>query len=231
VNSILDPLKEKKTNAWTKNTLEWLEKIKLIKSGLNGQDMPPEEKSRMREKITHLKHLIEETGGLLYPPLKSYEVTDGMYDQLGYGVHVSLHAPYITKINGAQQDDKVNCKVVDYVHRPSGIVRFPEDMRSYLLVNEDVSKGDFLCIQYNDKQTTEDGHTYFESNQAHTIKAQASENHLIVDLIETFLSGFNEYLPKGIVDYLDYCVKFARVKESVEIVKTIKFIKSINFDV
>jgi len=110
-------------------------------------------------------------------------------------------------------------------------VRFPEDMKSYLLVNENISAGDFLCVQYNDEKTSQDGYNYFKSNQAHTIKAQASESPEMVELISSFLSEFNEYLPKNIVNYLEHCIKFARVKQSVEISKMIQFLESINFDV
>jgi len=208
VTSILDPLKKQKKTARTNAILQWLKKIKVLDSKKEDTNILQEEKSDMLDQIARLKILIQKTADLVYPALKIHEVTDGMYDQLGYGVHVSLHASYITKINGSQQDDRVNCKVVDYIHKPSGIVRFPEDMKSYVLVNENVLAGDFLCMQYNDEKTSHDGHNYFKSNQAHTIKAQASESPEMVELIKSFSLEFNEYLPQNILDYFEYCTKF-----------------------
>ena len=230
VTSILDPLKNQTRIARTRHIVQWLEKIKVIGMKIEDTNTLQEEKSEMFEQITRLKVLIQETGDLVYPALKTHEVTDGMYDQLGYGVHVSLHAPYITKINGGEGHDEINCQVVDYIHKPSGIVRFPEDTKSYLLVNKNVAAGDFLCIQYNDEKTSHDGHNYFESNQAHTIKTHASESPEIVELIHSFSLEFKEYLPQNIIDYFEYCTKFARAKQSIEISKMIEFIESINFE-
>ena len=213
VTSTLDPLKKQKKISWTTHIVQWLEKIKVLGLKMEDTNILQEEKSEMLEQIARLKILMQETGDLVYAALKIHKVTDGMYDQLGFGVHISLHAPYITKINWSQQVDQVNCKVVDYIHKPSGIVRFPEDTKLYLLVNKNVSAGDFLCMQYNDEKTSHDGHNYFKSNQSHTIKTQASESPEMVELINSFSLEFKEYLPQNILDYFEYCAKFARAKQ------------------
>ena len=209
VTSILDPLKNQTRIARTGHIVQWLEKIQVLGLKIEDTNTLQQEKSEILEQIIRLKNLIQETGDLVYPALKIHEVIEGMYDQLGHGVHVSLHAPYVTKINGSQQDDEINCKVVDYIHKLSGIVRFPEDLKSYLLVNQNVSAGDFLCIQYNDEKTSDDGHDYFESNQAHTIKTQASKSPEMVELINRFSLEFKEYLPQNILNYFEYCTQFA----------------------
>jgi hypothetical protein len=148
-----------------------------------------------------------------------------------------LHEPHITKINGAKPGkggDRVNCHLVEYVHKESGGVVIPDDLGTYLCIDKHVPAGSFLCIAYNDGTAASSAgpDDYFITATKHTLKEQAAESSMVVvGLIQDTLSKFSKYMPAYLVRHLQLCVTSAQSRQHAERVASInECLESVNID-
>jgi len=198
VATLLDPLLAEKKKACMSHIAGWEQVCDSIILDIHsGRVVSVEEKCVLTRKVELLRRRIEETISLVEPATQ-----EGKYEMFGHAAHVTLYAPYITKINGAKEGDTVNCSVIDFIYKHTGPPTLPDDIETYLRIDKDVAAGDFLCIAYNGEQLHEDDGTYFTTRASHSIKEQVARNPLLAPIVQDLLSAYKPYLPDSLACYL-----------------------------
>jgi len=112
---------------------------------------------------------------------------------------VYLYESHVSKINGTKGHDTTNCTLQSYIHKLKGSVHIAKDTRTFLLIEEDIPSGTFLCAEHNDRISQGD---YFDVPADISLKAQADESNTVVSVIKYILRNDSSCLPPYMVRYL-----------------------------
>ena len=214
VSNLKDPRLPEKMRAHATHVNSWLAALEAngVKLQDKDQKFSKQESLALVIECKMYERLISETQYILNPPLEMYGPDTGLYHCLGHAVTVTLHAPYITKINGAKSDDCVNCHLVEFVHNETRGATLPDDFQTYLCIDKEVPTGQFLCMAYNRGNDADD---YFTTVKSHTLEAQAAASIAMVELIRSSLDRFATYMPGFLVRHLECCISSAATLDSV----------------
>jgi len=208
VSNLKDPMLPEKMRAHESHVNSWLAALEAneVKQQDKNQKFSMQESLALDMESKMYERLISETQKILHPPPEMYGPDTGLYLCLGHAVTVTLHAPYITKINGAKADDGVNCHLVVFVHNETRGATLPDDFQTFLCIDKEVPAGQFLCIEYNRGNDADD---YFTTLKSHTLEAQAAASTAMVELIRLSLDRFATYMPGYLVRHLQCCISSA----------------------
>jgi len=215
VANLIDPLLPMKMQAHAVHVESWEAALEANWAKQQDKRVSAQEHEALAIESEMYTRLITETQKILHPPLKVYGPDTGFNFCLGYAVTVTLHPPYITKINGAKPDDGVNCSLVVFVHNEVCGATLPDDFQAYLCIDKEVPAGQFLCIEYNRGNDADD---YFTTLQSHTLQAQAAASKPMVELIRSSLHDFKTYMPGYLVRHLQCCIgSAANLEQAVDL--------------
>jgi len=205
VADLKDPMLRRKMEAHESHVNSWVAALEANEDKQQDKNKPisKQESLALDMESWMYERLISKTQKILHPPLEMYGPDTGLYLCLGHAVTVTLHAPYITKINGAKSDDGVNCHLVVFVHNETRGATLPDDYQTYLCIDKEVPAGQFLCIEYNRGNDADD---YFATVKSHTLEAQAAASIAMVELIRSSLDRFATYMPGYLVRHLECCI-------------------------